>query len=376
VADPHNFLLEIWATAGTPAMLAFLAVLGGFAWASMRGKAKVVGQVGNLPESGLTTSAPSEIDNSTLDKESSPPLYVAAGGVCGFLMAAPLGLLSAAPPGVASLLLGLPLAVATLALLWRWIEHGRLPRWLPALGVVTMLVDLLATGGIGFPGVAGSLWLLMALGLQGERPRELRPAVAWVALAVAMGLAVVCYRSAYSPVLGCQAQLRLAERKPAEAVEHLETAAAIDPWASEPWKQLAAVELERWWQQPNAVDFVSFVAAQVNALELAPNSASLCLTAGDWSMRAFSKTDERGKPLAPTSIGRALYAYDRAVQLYPNSAIYRAKLANAYQVVGDEASFRREAETALRLDDLTPYNDKKLPDKVRDRLLTDLRKNP
>ena len=35
VADPHNFLLEIWATAGTPAMLAFLAVLGCFAGAMM-----------------------------------------------------------------------------------------------------------------------------------------------------------------------------------------------------------------------------------------------------------------------------------------------------------------------------------------------------
>ena len=31
MADPHNFLLEIWATAGTPAALAFLAVLGCFA---------------------------------------------------------------------------------------------------------------------------------------------------------------------------------------------------------------------------------------------------------------------------------------------------------------------------------------------------------
>ena len=31
IADPHNFLLEIWATAGTPAAIAFLAVLGCFA---------------------------------------------------------------------------------------------------------------------------------------------------------------------------------------------------------------------------------------------------------------------------------------------------------------------------------------------------------
>src|SRR5208282_2916631 len=35
VADPHDFLLEVWATAGTPAMLALLCILGLFG-ASMR----------------------------------------------------------------------------------------------------------------------------------------------------------------------------------------------------------------------------------------------------------------------------------------------------------------------------------------------------
>ncbi len=43
VADPHNFLLEVWATAGTPAMLALLAVLGCFAWAMWRQGVRVQG---------------------------------------------------------------------------------------------------------------------------------------------------------------------------------------------------------------------------------------------------------------------------------------------------------------------------------------------
>ena len=32
VGDPHNFLLEIWATAGTPALLALLAMAAAFVW--------------------------------------------------------------------------------------------------------------------------------------------------------------------------------------------------------------------------------------------------------------------------------------------------------------------------------------------------------
>ena len=54
IADPHNFLLEIWATAGTPAALAFLAVLGCFASRGQgsggRGQGEPeAGQVGGEP---------------------------------------------------------------------------------------------------------------------------------------------------------------------------------------------------------------------------------------------------------------------------------------------------------------------------------------
>ena len=36
VADPHDFLFEVWATAGTPALLALLGVLGLFLGGSPR----------------------------------------------------------------------------------------------------------------------------------------------------------------------------------------------------------------------------------------------------------------------------------------------------------------------------------------------------
>ena len=100
-----------------------------------------------------------------------------------------------------------------------------------------LLVDLLTTGGIGFPSVANSMWLLLALGLAGERPRTVQARVAWAAIFVLIGLAITCYRTAYQPVMECQAQLRLAERRADRAVECLEAATAADPWAAEPWRQ-------------------------------------------------------------------------------------------------------------------------------------------
>jgi O-antigen ligase len=384
VADPHNFLLEICATAGTPAALAFLAILGCFAHAMKEGgKRKAEGGY-DSGQWSVASESSSNHQSSIINHQSSifqspipnptPDawLYVLAGGACGFLLSTPVGMLSAAPPGLTAVLLGLPLAALAVTLLLGWIRDGRLPRLLPAVGVAVLLVALLTTGGIGFPSVAGTLWLLLALGLVGERPRAMHPFAAWAALLAVIALAVTCYCTAYSPVMGCQAQLRLAERQPTQAIEHLEAAAAADPWAAEPWRQLAAVEFENWWQQPSEDVFARFQQADARVLKLTPNSASAWLASGDWRFHAYSRTDQRSAKVAAGVIEEAVAAYRHAVQLYPNSALYRARLAEAYRVAGEQDSFRREAEMALRLDDATPHSNKKLPTSLHDHLVQGL----
>ena len=69
-----------------------------------------------------------------------------------------------------------------------WVRSGTFPPALAGVGVAVLLVDLLTTGGIGFPAVAQSLWLLLALGLDGAWPREVPRAVAIVLLAIGLGL--------------------------------------------------------------------------------------------------------------------------------------------------------------------------------------------
>jgi len=167
--------------------------------------------------------------------------------------------------------------------------------------------------------------------------------------------------------LECQAHLRLAERDTARAAEHLEMAGMADPLASEPWRQLAAIEFETWWQHPeNRDDLDRFLRARNKALQLAPNASAIWLASGDWALRAFSL---QKKTMRSSEIPDW---YCRAVQLYPNNAIYRAKLAEAYRAAGESSAFRREAKTALWLDKVTPHVDKKLPADVRDRLLRSL----
>jgi len=369
ITDPHNFLLEIWATSGTPAMAAFLVMLGCFVWSMFKTDESTSG--------GLSQCSFDE--NGTVPFGSAHPptpapspdawLHVLAGGVFGFLLAVPLGTLSAAPPGTTSVFCGLPPALATLVILFGWIRDGRLPSYLPALGIAVLLIHLLAAGGIGLPSVAGTFWLLLALGLQGQRPHACRTAVAWAMLAAAVGLAVACYWTAYAPVLGCQARLRLSEREPTKTVEHLEAAATADPLSAEPWRRLAAIHFERWRWNPSEDGFQRFKRADARMLELAPQSTPAWSASGDRYFRASAKTDRHGEKLVDVALLKAVEAYRQAVRLYPNSAMNRAKLAEAYRAAGDLPAFRHEAEAALRLDKATPHNDKKLPADLRDQLL-------
>lgn len=352
VADPHNFLLEIWSTAGTPAALAFAAVLGCFGFAGVKRRA--------------------EVESLQSESLSDGWRFVLAGGAFGFLLSVPLGMMGAAPSSLVALALGLPLAIVAVWFLRDWIRAGQLPwRW-AAIGVVVLLVDLLAAGGIGMPGVAHTLWLLLAVGLCGKSLRACRPWVAMATLLAVIAAAVACYCTAYHPVLVCQGEMYRAERQPDEAVEHLQAAAAADPWAAEPWRRLAAEAFDRWQREPDEATFECFRHAGDKALALAPNSASTWFTVGDWYLRASAKTDREGQPIVPGASRDAVRAFREAVRLYPNSAVYRAALADALSAAGDEAGFRQEADAALRLDGLTPHSDKKLPENVRHRLVQSL----
>jgi hypothetical protein len=370
VADPHNFLLEVWSTAGTPALLALAAALACFFWAS---------SILNFQFSILNLQFPKSPDLDLRPETKgtgNSPAFVFGGAACGFLLALPLGLMSAASPGVPAVLLGLPLAAACVAVLAGWVYRGRMPPRLPAVGGLVLLVNLLAAGGIGFPGVAGSLWLLLAVGLNtaaADRPPWTLPRFSAAAvLIVALGLALACYATAYGPVLRCQAGLRPAQEAWAQgnlaaAEKHLLAAAKADPLAAEPWHQLVAVAASRWREEktPETLRRLEQYLNQYDEVlaERTPNSSRAWLAAGELYEDVYSTTGHRG------DIEKAIEAYSRAVALYPNSGLCRARLALAHEAAGDLGNFREQADWALRLDEQTPHADQKLPAELRRRLV-------
>jgi O-antigen ligase len=365
VADPHNFLIEIAATAGLPAACVFLAMLA--MWMEGLGIRDWGLDSGSLAAASTRRGTEERDQGSGIRGQKSnpqslipnPSFFIFLGGVAGFLVSLLLGLLAAAPPGYAPVLIGMPAAAVALVLLRGWVREGEMPGWLPGVGVAAMLIALLTSGGIGIPSVAGSLWLLLALGLEGRRHRVLPGGVAWAALAAMLLLAFACYRTAYWPVLNCQAEMRWAERQPSRMAEHLEAAAAADPLTAEPWRQLAGLAFGRWRQTQSAEDWFQFTRARDKMLSLDPRSSLAWLAAGDWASQSGAAAEH---------VQYAVRAYRRAAALYPNSALIRAKLAESLWKAGERVDFRTEAEWALRLDGITPHEDKNLPAELRERL--------
>jgi len=358
IADPHNFLLEVWATAGTPAMLAFASILLLFAWRLMR-----TGQRSDI--SGRTSEGRDQRDG-----RSAKALVVCFvyGGAAfgGVFLAFPCGLVAGFLPDVALLWIGLPIAAVCIGLLHPWTVHGTLPQWLPTAAVAVLLVNLLAAGGIGFPGVAQSWWLLLAITLcllDAERPV---PRVAAAGLVVVSLLLVLAFHlTMYQPVLRCQANINEGDSflqnqrlNQAEAYSRAEEAyaqaASADPYSAEPWMHLASLYQRLMIQSTDGSRIRQFDHAVQEALKRDRHSHATFRRVGNLRLELYRVLGKREQ------LDGALEAYSRWVQLYPNSNMAHAQLAWTYSIAEDARSAAREAQEALDLDKLNPHQEKKL----------------
>ncbi len=151
------------------------------------------------------------------------------------------------------------------------------PAWYAGLGVAVLLIDLLTTGGIGIPAVAQSLWLLLALGLDGAWPREAPLGVAIALLAIGLGLSVACHQTSYARVLPCEGLQRVARREYLDgerqaALEASRQAVEADPRSSDAQALLAEIELDSWLADLKPADYEAFETHDALARRMAPQA--------------------------------------------------------------------------------------------------------
>ena len=353
IADPHNFLLEIWATAGSLALIGWLGLLGVFVWRVR----------GDLFSAAAPAAAPRETAHATnaVAEPRVAPVYLGAllGLVAGFIAAVLVNL----APDVVALAIGVPFSVAVVVALHGWVRRGVAPVWLAVLGIVVLFVILLAAGGIGFPGVGQTFWILLALALhradEASPPRAVSRGAWWGIVGLTVGLWGACWLTAYGPVLKGQVSRNMAElhsaRHNSAAAERAYLDWALnDPWSAEPQRAIADMQHRLWLETERPEHFRDFEHALAKALTLNLQSHRLRTGAGERYLQAYRVSN------STEHLEQAVAAFTEAVRIYPNSNIGHAQLAWALHVAGRDEAAEREAAIALELDAANPHREQKL----------------
>jgi hypothetical protein len=363
IKDPHNMVMEVWATAGVFAMLALLAALG-------IGLRETLG-----PAKGT-------VENSTTTEKSGAGWLIGLAGL-GWLAVWVLGRLN--PVTNADLLARwLILGVAWLGAvllggpLWR--RRG-VPAAAAGVGVLALAINLCAAGGIGIPSVAMALWMLLAIGLnlRDDRPcgrlREVGGLGPTVALACVWAALAGTFYGAVMPFWASEADRAIGDaaldsRPPAFEIgrEAYTRAIEADHFNIKPWVGLAELEF-LYWRSPERSQrkepqFMKPLIALDNALTKPwrnPNNLDLRRQQASLARRIRRElVDAKPEELLPL-LTTVVKATRYAASLYPTSATLRAELAQASAEIGMYPDAVREAKMALQLDQITPHLDKKLP---------------
>lgn len=365
IRDPHNFLLEVWATAGTPAGVLMIAVLVLLAITIARDSARVPRKEPPVPQG---------------DQVRSMPRPLALGLVSGFVLAVVAGPLFGFGLRLEYLLVGAIGAAATGWIVRPWISLGAGQAHLALAGATTLCIHLLAAGGIAYPGVAGTLWILLAIGVNDkgvDRQILPRPVTAWLFVAVAAAGAATCFATFYRPVLASRAH-RIAALSVSAAQDHtrrsrqLLAAAEADPLDARSAQMLAAHRYEQYLVDPSASKRQELESA-INAwLRLAPRSSAAWGQVGRWWLSIHAQTGDAA------ALDRAVRCLSQSVRWYPTSAARQADYAIALYKRGQPDRARARAATSLRLEQAlidAGHSDKQLPAGVRRQLRRILRSN-
>ena len=376
VSDPHNLLLETWATAGVFALIALVAALRS-AFRDLLAPTK-------------------DLDPPEEDTGSTAYLWFSAALglilMVDFFGMNPFGGLSLLDESdlfrLMALAIGWAVGAGMLIPIWR---RGPVPADAFAAGAAALVVNLFAAGGIGFPPVAMMLWAALALGQNTRTDRPCGRLRAVGGRFGAFGLAAVAvsllggFLGAIVPFWQSQSLLGEAQRVMSGTAPNIDRARALDLAAARadtyspmPWMALAEMEFQNWLAQgspPSKTIWRRIDDELKGAVKPPRNPRNLQVQRFRMSiLRELLRRNAPGSSTAGLALLRNEYinAAARAVDLYPTSASLRADLAQACSADSrfDEAA--RQAREALRLDALTPHLDKKLTKSVRDRLNAEL----
>lgn len=396
IADPHNFILDVWANAGTFGLIGLMACVG----LMVRDVFKRCDGVGSLFQSGLDSPKHSMSNDSRSEKDSRPLL---SADVWGVGLAFPLSAVGMELMGHGTderlwwlggiwwgmWLIGVLVTQRTSA--ERSAESGCKQavavRWSLEAANVALLVHLLGAGGIAMPAITQLLWLVWALRVacaessvtarEEKSPSESACGgvkagrlPAGVSALVAGGLFVLCWWTATMPEILCRTSLQIGDAEwgrgqVAAASKRYLDASRADPSAIEPLERLAEVSFQRWQATHAEHDFEESVQRRQAVITRLPFASRPFRRLGQVWMARF----ERSRDVSDAT--RGVEAYSAAVERYPHHAELLSESATASAQAGLIEQARETARRAIRQDDLNRlagHSDKFLDGETRRRM--------
>ncbi len=387
IADPHNLVLEVWSTAGILGVLALGVAILSLFW-SLFGRSK----------SEVETEA------SGASEESKARWLLVASGGGGWIAVILLGQLNLFQDAdlYRWLILGLGwlLAVLCSKALWRSVS---LSKTIVGGGILAILLNLMAAGGIGYPSIGSILWGLTAVGLnlrQHENQSQVfefkgywGPFLGSAVIAALIG----SFFGAIGPHWRASRQLQSADRKLAEfasnpsrlrnedldaVAQSLESAIEADAFATRPYLAIAELEFLAWnlgggrpgdrvWDRIESVLAEAKKWPGGNPLSLQIEQARVNFATRILNAHRASLLDRADLPI-PVRLQLRMIIADANVriadELTPKLPLAHALAAITLSDIGREKAAIPYGEHALELDSTTPHPDKKLPDGLRDLL--------
>jgi hypothetical protein len=397
ILDPHNLALEVWATGGLWAFVSLLVALASGIWSLLaRPRCSDYGvPPGEVPPGGhgwrqlAQSGGRSPIAEDGQENASPRQLsWLIASAGAGWALVVILGRLNPFEGDLFFrwLILGASWLAAVLlgAPLWR-----RLPVPASALGAgfVAMAINLCAAGGIGIPTVALGFWSMLALGLNlaDDRPcarlYEHQSRVPAFVLSIGWAALLGTFVGVEGPFWWSEAFMNQAEaainRRPpdyARAEQAYLNAIAADRYDARPWLKSASLSWLVWRERGSGVKDPEWKKIPI----LYQKAASPPRNPNTWALHAERAHVIRellssvGQQLDPLEVlkyrGEVVKSTRTATLLHPTSAELHARLAEASAEISMFGDAVTEGTEALRLDRITPHQDKKLARAVRDRL--------
>jgi tetratricopeptide (TPR) repeat protein len=353
IADPHNWLLDLWASGGILAVASFLAC-GTLAVAPF------------LRRAGADTPAAAELAQR-------PPTWTAdlPGPILGFFLGviAPVAAASGNFDGWQLLLLAA--WVVTFAILRRGLGSTRLALIALAAAAAGLMIHLTGAGGIEMPATVQLLLVLAVLAFATLERRDDTTASNRLVMVIG-GLGIVLFVALFFtgtlPVLNRRAaiasgeQALFVERRFEQAVGDFDRAATQDPLSPEPHDKLADAFFARWQGSPveGSVDyFGKGVASLKDAIRRDPLNPQRYRRLGQFYLARFARSRDAGDARA------AVEEFRHAVDIYPTEAALRGEYAGALFDAGKRDDAKTEARSALEQDELNHrwgHTDRYLPD--------------